>query len=219
MVINTSVLLIKKEVLGYEGNIISGGLSNIVEDLTPQLGGPLDAQGNNITDVANLTASIVTSTQVNAISELSIPTSTDPVLDRSGEIALNVTFATSSLNVNIGGTEMALYPVQYKTITIASSTLDAYAGQTASSTISLGVASPQGETWVSIECFTSAGTAEVEFGDGTNWMDYQLLTTSVSRDTSLSNNTFTMLEKRYIRVGQTASLTDLSCSVGIRQNP
>src|SRR5690606_34974322 len=33
-----------------------GGISNIVEDITPQLGGNLDAQTNDITNVGTITA-------------------------------------------------------------------------------------------------------------------------------------------------------------------
>lgn len=34
---------------------VSSGIANVVEDTTPQLGGDLDAQGNNITDLADVT--------------------------------------------------------------------------------------------------------------------------------------------------------------------
>ena len=45
-----------------------GGLNNVVEDLTPQLGGNLDAQNFNITDVGDLTA--VTGTFTNTTDEI-----------------------------------------------------------------------------------------------------------------------------------------------------
>lgn len=38
------------------GGAGAAGIANVVEDLTPQLGGALDAQGNNITDVGAITA-------------------------------------------------------------------------------------------------------------------------------------------------------------------
>ena len=49
-------------------------------------------------------------------------------------------------------------------------------------------------------------------------MDYQLLTTTVSTDSSLTNNTFIRYEKRYIRIGQTSGFNTLTCSVGIRED-
>lgn len=140
----------------------------------------------------------------------------DSVVNASGEVSIDT--ATSSIRYFDGTAERALYDIQYKTFTIASSTLDAYEGQTASSTIPLGVASIHGETWTEISCFSDAGTVGAEFGDNTNWMDYQPISTTLVTDNSLINNTFTRYEKRYIRVGQASSLGSFSCTVGIRED-
>lgn len=104
-----------------------------------------------------------------------------------------------------------------RSVTVASSTLIATGGVTGSSTIPIGVSAPDGETWDKITCFTDAGTAQLEFGDGTNWMDYQYLTTATSTDSSLTNNTFYGYEKRYIRVGQTSGINFVTCSAVITE--
>jgi len=149
---------------------------------------------------------------------LTLASSTNPTINATGEIGINTTNASSSVRYHDGTAERALYDVQYKTISIVSSTLDAYEGKTASSTIPLGVASPHGETWTELICFTDAGTAEIEFGDGTNWMDYYKATTATTtRDTSLTNGAFTDLEKRYVRVGKLVTADTITCSVGIRE--
>ncbi len=45
----------------------SGGICNVVEDTTPQLGGDLDVNGNNITSSSNGSISIVESFPANLI--------------------------------------------------------------------------------------------------------------------------------------------------------
>lgn len=151
-------------------------------------------------------------------SDFEIPNGADPTVDAAGECALNTTAASSSVRCYIDSAERALYDTMEKTLIIASSTLSAYAGATASTTIELGFASVHGETWTRLDCITDAGTAEIEFGDGTNWMDYQLVSGTVTSDTSLSNNTFTMLEERFVRVGQTSGFNTLACTATIRIN-
>jgi len=163
------------------------------------------------------TTSPLSTLSIKADGTLAIPYATNPSITRVGELGVNT--ATSSLRFHDGTAERSLYPVQYKSFTVASSTWLNAKGATASSTIPLGVASVHGETWTEITCYTdSAGTAQAEFGDGTVFMDYQLLTTTATTDSSLSNNTFTRYEKRYIRIGQTATNPDyITCSVGIRE--
>ena len=160
-----------------------------------------------------------TSTQftVDSSGRLYIPTGANPSIAFAGDLAINT--STSSLRFYDGTAERSLFPIQIKTFTFASSTWLAAKGATASSTIPLGVASIHGETWIEISCYTdSAGTAEAEFGDGTNWMDYQSLSTTLTTDSSLSNATFTRYEKRYARIGKTATNPDyITCSVGIRE--
>lgn len=147
---------------------------------------------------------------------LVIPTSTNPVIGRAGAMAVNVT--TSSLRFHDNTAERALYDTIEKTITIATSTLDAFEGQTASSTIALGFGSVNTETWTKAVCATTNGTAEVEFGDGTNFMEYIKLTTTPSVTTLATNNSFNNAELRYIRTGQVSSTGVITCTVTVRRN-
>jgi hypothetical protein len=139
---------------------------------------------------------------------LEIPNGTAPTVDSVGELALD----TTSNQLVLYGSEKKvigngnLYPA----FTYATST--AWTGTT---TIPLGVAIVA-ETWNSASCFTDVGTVNVDFGDGTNWMN---ATTSkalnpVPTHTLSSNNTFTAGETRYARVGTpVSSPTKISCSV------
>lgn len=76
------------------------------------------------------------------------------------------------------------------------------------------------ETWNAIQCFTDAGTLDIQVGDGTNWMNLlKGASTTVSTFTFSTNNTFTALEKRYFRAGNPAtSPTYFSCTVSKKYN-
>lgn len=96
----------------------------------------------------------------------------------------------------------------YPAFTYATST--AWTGTT---TIPLGPAYV-GETWNGVKCFTDAGTLNVAFSDGTNYMDRAAVTTTVAEQTLSTNNTFTSSEKRYVDIGTPASSpTKISCTV------
>lgn len=77
------------------------------------------------------------------------------------------------------------------------------------------------ETWNAIQCFTDAGTLDIQIGDGTNWMNLlKGASTTVSTFTFSTNNTFTALEKRYFRAGNPeTSPTYFSCTVSKKYNP
>lgn len=212
--------------IGYDGNIISasGGISDVVDDTTPTLGGDLDAGNFDITNITNLVAINVSTTESdtsgNAIfsGTMEIPNAADPTVNVQGQCALDTT--TSSVTC-FNAAQFTLYAQDApKAFTISSTTLNNFAGLTNSSTIGIGFSSPEGETWDALTCITDAGTAEIEFGDGTNFMDYQLITSSALTDSSMAtNNTFGMREERVVRVGQVAGgMNYLSCSVEITRN-
>jgi len=149
---------------------------------------------------------------------LELPNSADPSLSTTGLVEVNTTAASSSIEYYDGTRNTALYDIIWKTFTISSTTMEITEGFTASTTVPLGVASPHGETWTEISCYTDTSIVELEFGDGTNFMDYQLLTTTVLTDSTLSNNTFTSREKREVRIGQAGTFDWATCTVGIREN-
>ena len=104
-----------------EANAGSGGaLSNIVEDTTPQLGGDLDAQSNNITSLGTVnTHTIPGGTGTFALTsditftEVSIDTS--PQL--GGDLDLNSNNITGTGNVNITGNVTSTGTVDADTVT------------------------------------------------------------------------------------------------------
>ena len=104
---------------------------------------------------------------------------------------------TSSSTVDFGGATVVqkLYP----SFSYASST--AMVGTT---TIQLGPAFVS-ETWNSVKCYTSVGTLNVRFGDGTNYTNLFNASTTVGTITLSSNNTFTASEKREVEFGTPAS--------------
>lgn len=139
---------------------------------------------------------------------LEIPNGTAPTVDSIGEIAID---STSNQLVLYGSAKKVYGDGNfYPTFTYSTST--AWTGTT---TILLG-APFTGETWTGVKCWTDVGTVNVDFGDGTNFMN---ATTSkavnpVPTHTLSSNNTFTAGETRYARVGTPVSTpTKISCTV------
>lgn len=95
-----------------------GGLDNIVEDTTPQLGGNLDAQSNNITNLGTInTHTIPGGTGTFALtSQLGIQNvveDTTPQL--GGDLDLNSNDITGSGDVNITGTVVAQSTINAQT--------------------------------------------------------------------------------------------------------
>jgi hypothetical protein len=139
---------------------------------------------------------------------LEIPNGAAPTVDSIGEIAID---STSNQLVLYGSAKKVYGDGNfYPSFTYATST--AWTGTT---TIPLGAPFTD-ETWNAVKCFTDVGTVNVDFGDGTNFMN---ATTSkavnpVPTHTLSSNNTFTSGETRYARVGTPASSpTKVSCTV------
>lgn len=82
---------------------------------------------------------------------------------------------------------------------------------TATTTVPLGT-SFVGETWNQVECWSGSGTVPYRFTDGTNAMNFLQASSTVSRFTLSTNNTFTASEKRFVEIGpMTASY--ISCTV------
>jgi len=139
---------------------------------------------------------------------LEIPNGSAPTVDAIGELALD---STSNQLVLYGSAKKVIGDGNlYPAFTYATST--AWTGTT---TIPLGTAYTA-ETWNGVQCFTDTGTVNVDFGDGTNFMN---ATTSKALNpapihTLSSNNTFTAGETRYARVGTPVSTpTKISCTV------
>lgn len=86
----------------------------------------------------------------------------------------------------------------------------------ATTTIDLGTAYTA-ESWSGADCYVSSGSGAFIFTDGTNRMNGATATTTVSRTTLSTNNTFTAQEKRYMEVGALTN-AKLVCTVDIIVN-
>jgi len=88
----------------------SAGIANVVEDLTPQLGGDLDAQSNNITSLGTLNTHTIpggtgTFALTSDITFTEVVDDTTPQL--GGDLDLNSNDITGTGNVDITGTVVA----------------------------------------------------------------------------------------------------------------
>jgi hypothetical protein len=119
-----------------------------------------------------------------------------------------ITYAANILgNTYVGGTLNATIKT-YPTFTYATST--AWTGTT---TIPLGTAYVA-ETWNGVQCFTDAGTLNVDFYHTTTHMALLNASSTVGTFGFATNNTLTAAEKRYVDVGTPAtSPTKISCTV------
>ena len=163
-----------------------------------------------ITGLLNILNETITGTLNVASGVFRAPYSTSPTIATNGDFGVDSTsgqvkYFDSTVKVLGNGNF-------YKTWTYATST--AWTGTT---TMPLGTAYV-GETWNGVQCFTDAGTVNVDFGDGTNFTN---ATTSkalnpVPTHTFTVNNTFTAGKTRYIRMGTpVSSPTRLSCTVSL----
>lgn len=156
-----------------------------------------------------VTLSLPATIDLGGKTSLEIPNGTGPTVDTDGECAIDTTSGQLKCdlgaNVSVIGNGNIYSAFSYATTT-------AWTGTT---TIPLGTAYVA-ETWNGVQCFTDAGTLNVDFGDGTNFTN---ATTSralnpVPTHTLSTNNTFTAGETRYVRVGTPASSpTKISCTV------
>jgi len=150
--------------------------------------------------------------------ELIVPNDADPTVATNSELAVNTTTASSSLRYYDGNNEVAFYASSSHSFTLGTSTIAAYGGSaTATATIPIGI-SYRGETWEGIKCYTAPdGQYSIEVGDGNNFMEFINCTNATTTaefsdqdgvnddDGTMTNNTFTWLEARYIRVGTETS--------------
>lgn len=82
---------------------------------------------------------------------------------------------------------------------------------TATSTVPIGQAM-NAQKFNFSTCRTTASTGGVRFGDGSSWMEYQPASTTASRYTFSTNNTFTTDENRVMEVGP---LTNAQITCGL----
>ncbi len=149
-----------------------------------------------------------------------IPNSAAPSLSNVGQITINTTQASTSLRYYDGTATRALFPTTDKTFIIASSTLSAFKGLGATSTISWGVAL-HSETWLEAGCYASTtGSGGLQFTDNTgNKMEYVPVSSAPTLVTLATNNSYIRGEARSLDIRAETSLTqDISCTVTVRRD-
>jgi lysophospholipase L1-like esterase len=118
-----------------------GGISNIVEDTTPQLGGDLDLNGNVIigleigTDIQSL---LVSGTNIKTINSTSLLGSGDIVISGSGDGLTTSRKQITSKGVTIGDSTIADFAGNTGLITLMLTTEDTDRGDTATEDASAG---------------------------------------------------------------------------------
>lgn len=138
-------------------------------------------------------------------------------IDKSGNLGIGTTTPGAMLAVAGSGLIQNDLTVSGTLITeidksFSYSTSTTWTGTT---TIPLGPAM-RAETWNTVKCFTDAGTAFVQFNDGTNNMNSFQASTTVGAVTLSTNNSFTSSEKRYVSIGTPASSpTKVACTVSL----
>ena len=173
---------------------------------------------NNWTALQTFTNATSTQMSIDASGRLYIPAGANPTIGATGDIAINTTAASTSIRFYDGTAERSAYVAKPRTFTFASSTVAYYGGTAATTTIPLGAAL-RPETWLTVTCYSNAGTGSLRFGDGTNYMEYVPITTTASPVALATNNTFIMSEKREVQIRQETTVTrDISCSVLVRED-
>jgi len=151
------------------------------------------------------------------LTELIIPSSTAPSLSNGGDIAINTTAASSSLDYHDGSAQRHLYAE--KTITFAYSTTTTVAGTT---TLQIMGAIRQ-QTYTQMGCVSTGGTFNIQIGTGSASSTMVTSTSltgagSATFTTLSTNNTFNKGQVKYISFGTPSAtgITQLSCSMGVR---
>lgn len=159
-----------------------------------------------------LTVTNASTTALSATGYLQVPVTTGasttlPAV--SGSVGVNTTQASSSIRYYDGTAARTLFASQPKSLVLASSTL-AYFGVTTSATTTLNVMNSVYQSTITrYFCKTSAGTVNIQFGNGTATSTMLVCsTTGVDTGVLSSNNQFNMFQNIYLDVG------DMSSTVG-----
>jgi len=181
--------------------------------LGAQVGGTATTFSLNMANANTWTAlqtfAAASSTNFSIATWLGIPVSADPTVGTTGTLAINTTAASSSLRYYDGVAERAIYPDGMAGLPFASSTL-AYSGAygAAGTTTMRLIRTSKPLTLTGFYCDTDAGTAYVEFGNGTASTTGKC-TTGGTLTTPASNNTWTMGQAVFIGIGSNASAPNI----------
>ena len=138
-------------------------------------------------------------TDLSSFDSLEIPNGTNPTIDTAGEIALDTT--DNQLILDDGTNDMVFTNKHRQCFTLE---------DPADADDNLPIFSlDDAFTVTRLDCIVSGGTsAVVVLNDGTNNLDSMTCATTETSDTSLSNNTFTALEKMECDIGTVTGSVD-----------
>lgn len=122
----------------------SGGLNNVVEDTTPQLGGDLDVNGYKIVSASNGSITI------------------DP--DGTGQIYLDSTIVNVTSQVKCSSSTLSITPLNQDTVTMQAQYV--YIGQTTGTNAGVLTTSDQGRD-LTLTCGNGFGTINIDGNAGT----------------------------------------------------
>lgn len=131
------------------------------------------------------------------------PTTTIEVLLNDGFVSQASSTVVGGFNLSNATVKQHLYPA-WVWPTVATTT-------TATATVPLGSAFVA-ELWNFSECRVTSGSGGYRYGDGTNFMDYLVASTTEGRYPLSSNSSFTTGERRVVEVGPLTN-AQLTCTV------
>ncbi|KKK91737.1 hypothetical protein LCGC14_2709940, partial [marine sediment metagenome] len=163
------------------------------------------SSGFNLDDPLTITGLNVTYSTTTGT--LVIPTSADPTINVYNNLSINTTQASTSIRYFDGTNEMVLSPVFEKSYWLASTTIDLDSNKFEDATTTHTLWNPaKAVTLVGLYGKTDTGTLSFKCGDGTNYTESIVATSSgVEDDGSMTNNTFTMREDFVCQVGSAAT--------------
>ena len=157
----------------------------------------------NIATLSNLTGNGFVKTSGGA-GTLSVDTSTYLT---TVDISANTNLAVTAPVVLTGDTLSLGNVTLYPAFSYATSTWNA------TTTKQLGTATVA-ETWTFAECYTTIGTLNISFSDGTNLMNMISASSTPARFALSSNNSFTAGEKRQFAIGTPATApVEVACTI------
>lgn len=197
----------------------SAETANQVPFWTTTNGAPANLSGgisgftvNSGTSVITMTSASTTNSTVSSL--LVIPVNAAPSLSEAGNIAVNTTAASSSLNYYDGTVQGKLFNVTDFGFTYINVPT---AGQGTTTFIHAG--GSRGFTLVSGSCFSNGGTAKIQFGNGTASTTMLTSATTITGQTQTtlsSNNSFQANKPTFVDVGtfSSSATTTVSCTYG-----
>lgn len=166
----------------------------------------------NFTFVNNLlTVTNASTTNLSASGTFFAPTSAATTLASPGQIAVNTSSASSSVQAFDGSEQFGLYKVNSVSFLYSTTT-----ATTATTTLQV-LLGPRGQKFTTVACHSVGGTANIQTGSGTASTTMVTSSTGTPAPTVLSsNNTFNQWQTLFIDIGtfSASTVTQVTCAYG-----